>query len=275
MKFFRNIRQSLLAQSCVTSYLTCAISEIVLLVIGILISLHWSELQKQSKLECNYNYRLLNDGSADEDQMDYLLDLAQNRLEAYNQTGMLLIDDHVNNGEFGNQISLSTRAIYSDFQPNNSAYEDLKSRANLKFISDKSILKALNHYFNRVEELKSIIMVNGIYTVHIYFGYDENCANGSYQSSLEEGQFSIGLDQDLKDAIECGRLDILSIPMKTRLLNESLEYVSVNTRQSELYEYMHTEFNTLEERQALKCNQSSQQPHIKSYMHLDPIKNII
>ena len=259
-RIFNKIRQNLLAQNRFTRYLVYAIGEIVLVVIGILIALqvnYFSERQKQSKLEQNYYCRLLDDAAADKEQINYLLALAQDRLKASNQAVRLLIGDDVSKREIGNQVSLAIKAVYSDFQPNNSAYEDLKSGANLNIISDKSIIKALNHYFNRVEELKSIIMVNGEHAVDISFAHADNFSNGSYQSSLEEGRLSIGLDQDLKDAIDWGQQDNLSTQMKARLLNESLEYVSVNARQVELYGYMLTEINALEERLKLNCNASN------------------
>ncbi|MBL7964675.1 MAG: hypothetical protein JNM31_12630 [Flavobacteriales bacterium] len=46
IRFFRSIRQSLLAQGRVTRYLTYAVGEIVLVVVGILIALQDTEAAK-------------------------------------------------------------------------------------------------------------------------------------------------------------------------------------------------------------------------------------
>ncbi len=54
IKFFRHIRQSMLAQGRITRYLTYAVGEIVLVVIGILIALQiniWNENRKLERLE--------------------------------------------------------------------------------------------------------------------------------------------------------------------------------------------------------------------------------
>ena len=50
IRFFRSIRQSLLAQGRITCYLTYAIGEIVLVVVGILLALqlnNWNAERKQ------------------------------------------------------------------------------------------------------------------------------------------------------------------------------------------------------------------------------------
>ena len=57
IKFFRNIRKSLLTENRVSKYLVYAFGEIVLVVIGILIALqinNWNEDRKQNKLEQDY-----------------------------------------------------------------------------------------------------------------------------------------------------------------------------------------------------------------------------
>jgi len=54
IKFFRNIRQSLIMENKTSKYFKYAIGEIVLVVIGILIALqinNWNELRKERKLE--------------------------------------------------------------------------------------------------------------------------------------------------------------------------------------------------------------------------------
>jgi len=259
IKFFRKIRYDLIEKNKIVKYLKYAIGEIVLVVIGILIALqlnNWNAQQKQIILEKEYYCRLLEDAMLDKEQINILLELAKDRLTASNQATRLLMNSQVPKVEIGIQIFLSTKAIYSDFKPNNSAYEDLKSGANLNIISDKSIIKALNKYFNKFEELKSIIMVNGKYAVEILFAHSDNFANGSNQASLREGRFSTGLEQDLINTIQIDDQEMLSTQMKTRLLNEALEYVSVNTRQVELYNYMLDELLVLEDILQSKCQQN-------------------
>ncbi len=270
IKFFRKLRQRLLHENPpehsgsvptgnISKYLLYAIGEIILVVIGILIALqfnNWNEQKKELKLEKQYYCRLLEDAVLDKQQLHTLQGLAEDRLVASNQAVRLLLKGDVKKVEIGNQIALAIKAIYSDFKPNNSAYEDLKSGANLHIIKDKSIIKALNKYFNKVEELKSIIMVNGKYAVDLIFAHQDNFANGSNQASLTSGRFSTGLEQDIKDAIPIDGHEMLSREMESRLLNEALEYASVNTRQIELYNNMLEEINVLENLLRSKCKES-------------------
>ncbi len=259
IKFFRRIRQRLLIENRASKYLLYALGEIILVVIGILIALqinNWNEAQKQQRLEQEYYCRLSEDVVQDKEQMSTLLGLAQERLEASNQSVRLLLDEEAKKVEVGQFISLSLKAVYSDFQPNNSAYEDLKSGANLNIISDKSVIKALNHYFNRVEELKSIIMVNGKYAVELSFRHTDNFANGANQASISKGRFSKGLDEDLKKAFQIDEDELLKPEMRERLLGEALEYVSVNTRQVELYSKLLDEIIELEKLLGHKCEKS-------------------
>ena len=258
IKFFRKIRQNLLTENKFSKYLIYAIGEIILVVIGILIALQlndWNDHQKQLKLEKEYYCRLLDDVKLDKEQIQNLTQLAKERLVASNQSVRLLLNDSTKKIEIGTQISLSGKAIYSDFEPNNSAYEDIKSGANLNIISDKSIIKALNHYFNRVEELKSIIMINGKHAVDIAFAHNDYFANGSVQASVRDGRFKNGLDEDLKVSVLSFDDNPLTSQMRTRLLNESLEFVGANSRQIELYNLLLQEINDLEEQLERKCEE--------------------
>jgi len=268
IKFFRKIRQNLFLEGKTGKpalptgrYLKYAVGEIILVVIGILIALQlneWNDHRKQIKLENEYYCRLLDDVRLDKEQIQNLLQLAEERLVASNQSVRLLLDDNSKKIEIGTQISLSTKAIYSDFEPNNSAYEDLKSGANLNIISDKSIIKELNHYFNRFEELKSIIMINGKHAVDILFAHSDYFANGSVQASIRDGRFKNGLDEDLKESVQTIALEnnTLSSEMRNRLLNESLEFVGANTRQVELYNLMLEEIDILMNQLKKKCREN-------------------
>lgn len=246
----------MLADGKTGKYLKYAFGEIILVVIGILIALQlneWNDHRKQLNLEKEYYCRLLDDIRLDKEQIQTLLRLAEKRLAASNQSVKLLLNEDSEKIEIGSQISLATKAIYSDFEPNNSAYEDLKSGANLNIISDKSVIKALNHYFNRVEELKSIIMINGRHAVDISFAHTDNFANGSVLASIRDGRFKNGLDTELHTAVQSFDNKQLSPEMRKRLLNESLEFVGANTRQVELYNLLLKEINTLTTQLQMKC----------------------
>jgi hypothetical protein len=225
-------------QNKTSQYFKYAIGEIILVVIGILIALqinNWNEQRKANILEAEYYCRLLEDLIQDGEQIDALIDLSENRLKASNQAVRLLQQDKANTLKVAEQIALAIKAIYTDFRPNNSAFEDLKSGANLSIIKDKTVIKALNTYFNNVESLKSVIKVNGENAVDIYYAHDDSFANGKTPSSILSGRFKQGMDPDVRKAITIDTTSTLSKTMHNRLYNEALRYTSANTRQLELY----------------------------------------
>ena len=238
LKFFRNIRHQLLSANKFTKYMAYAIGEIVLVVIGILIALQintWNEEKKNNRLEADYYCRLLEDVQQDKEQIGALVRSAELRLKASNQAVRLLMEDAPRKVEVGQQIALAIKAIYADFKPNNSAFEDLKSGANISIIDDKDIIKALNTYFNNVESLKSVIQINGRNAVDIYYAHDDSFENGKTQASILYGRFKEGMEPDIRDAIVIDTNAVLPSAMQHRLYNEALRYMSANTRQVELY----------------------------------------
>jgi len=64
LRFFRQIRQKLMEQNKVRTYILYAIGEILLVVIGILIALqvnNWNELRKERNLAMEFESRLVED----------------------------------------------------------------------------------------------------------------------------------------------------------------------------------------------------------------------
>lgn len=237
IKFFRKIRYNLMEKGKTSKYFKYAIGEIVLVVIGILIALQintWNEQRKNNKLEAEYYCRLLEDLEQDGQQFDALISQAENRLKSSNQALRLLQQDQTNSIAVGKQISLSTKAIYIDFKANNSTFDDLKS-ANLNIIKDKNIIKSLNTYYNNIESMKSIIMVNGKNAVDILHSHNNQFANGEAQASMLYGRFKTGMETDVFNNISIDTTLVISPSMQNRLFNETLVYISANTRQLELY----------------------------------------
>jgi Family of unknown function (DUF6090) len=257
IKFFRNTRQNMINENKTGKYLKYAIGEIVLVVIGILIALqinNWNEQQKNSKLEAEYYCRLLEDVQQDKEQISALLRKSQERLKASNQAVRLLLKENPNKVEVGQQLALSIKSIYTDFKPNNSAFEDLKSGANLNIIKDKYIIKALNTYFNNIESIKSVIQINGKNAVDIYYAHDDSFENGKTPASMLYGRFKQGMEPDIYSAISIDTSEVILKGMKKRLYNEALRYLSANTRHVELYGYIMEFANSLTTLLQQKCN---------------------
>ena len=256
IKFFRRIRKELLGEGKTGKYVQYAIGEILLVVIGILIALqinNWNEQRKNNALEAEYYCRLLVDLEQDGEQIKVLVERSQERLKASNQAVRLLQQENPRAIEVGHQIALSIKAIFTDFKPNNAAFEDLKSGANLNIIKDKNIIKALNSYYNSIESIKSVVQINGQNAVDIYYAHDDSFANGKTPASILYGRFKEGMEDDVRNAITIDTTAILTKSMQNRLYNEVLRYMSANTRQLELYNIIKdytTSLTTLLER---KC----------------------
>jgi hypothetical protein len=137
--------------------------------------------------------------------------------------------------DVGTQLGLSILAIYSDFTPNNSAFEDLKSGANLNIIQDKNVIKAINNYFNKVEGHLSIIKVNANIALDTYYLHSDLFESGRIHSQMLTDRFVTGMEKDVYDAMHLDFEETLSESMKYQLLNGALTYISANARQLQLY----------------------------------------
>ncbi|WP_431136132.1 DUF6090 family protein [Psychroserpens mesophilus] len=257
IKFFRHIRQHLIMKNKTSKYVKYAIGEIILVVIGILIALQintWNEQRKANMLEAEYYCRLFEDLVQDQEQVETLIKQTEDRLKASNQSLRLLQKDNPNKIEVATQIDLSTKAIFIDFKPNNSAFEDLKSGANLSIIKDKNVIKALNAYYNTLESTKSIIKINGQNAVDIAFAHNDSFENGKTASSILYGKFKDGLDADLIANIKIDTTATLSETMQFRFYNESLRNAAANLRQLELYNILKEHTLKMTELLEQKCD---------------------
>ena len=256
IKIFRNIRQKLIKEGKVANYIKYAIGEIVLVMIGILLALqvnNWNEQKKQNILEQEYYCRLLEDAQLDLDQVNQFIKASEGRLSASNEAVRLLQHKPAKKVDVGKQLGLSIIAIYSDFTPNNAAFEDLKSGANLNIIKDKAIIKAINNYFNKVAGYLSIIKVNANIALDNFYLDNDVFESGRIHSQMLTDRFKTGMEKDVYDAMNLDYNETLSDTMNYQLLNASLTYISCNARQLELYNLIKIEVNNLIETLDSKC----------------------
>lgn len=139
IKFFRNIRQNLLLEGKAGNYLKYAISEIVLVVIGILIALqinNWNEQRKLKVTTDAYIERLISDIVADTLAIHNGLNIRRQtiaNIETYfeyyesTKTSLKVAIDSAVNVQFG----------LWRYIPVNQTYEDMKSTGNLNLLSQQ------------------------------------------------------------------------------------------------------------------------------------------
>ena len=89
--------------------------------------------------------------------------------------------------------------------------------------------------YNNLENLKSIIQINGQNAVDISFAHYDSFEDGQTVASVLSGRLKDGLDQDVIAGIKLDTISILSPSMQYRLYNEALRYAGANIRQLELY----------------------------------------
>ncbi len=102
IRFFRNIRQKLLAQGNIGKYLGYAVGEIILVVIGILIALqinNWNENKKIAATVDNYLAQLVSDLEADKSYYKQSISSLQSNLMAYDSYKKIYAEPGLNSAK--------------------------------------------------------------------------------------------------------------------------------------------------------------------------------
>ncbi|MFT4566600.1 MAG: hypothetical protein ACI9FN_001561, partial [Saprospiraceae bacterium] len=248
LTFLRKIRRSLINSGSAQKYLLYAIGEIALVVIGILIALsinNWNQEGKNNILENEYYCSLLEDVEQDQEQLGNLFSMSKNRLAASNQAVRLLQKEKANKAEVGIQMNLSIKGSYAYFVPNISAFDDLKSGANLNIIKDKSIIKSMNNYFNNINGYSKILESNVENSLRRYFKYDDLFSTGWVHGHMSMSRLQQGMDEDVYERIIAKKSDVLSVEIQSQLYNDAIYFVSINARRIEVYDLIENEIEVV------------------------------
>ncbi|MCZ4408209.1 DUF6090 family protein [Cryomorphaceae bacterium 1068] len=184
IKFFRKIRQRLLKEGRLSSYLLYAIGEIVLVVIGILIALQistWSRTRQESDKVKSYLRNIeadLNQQLAYIDiqlEFEYNCDsLAKSLLARYRKEQALAIDS-VSSGQLYN---LTIRNTFTKADP---TYQDLISTGNIGLIKDELLRNEILNYYLELERFETIMMINN--TLYVDEMFAMKMVNNAYMVS--------------------------------------------------------------------------------------------
>lgn len=174
IKFFRQIRQSLIMENKTSKYIKYAIGEIILVVIGILIALqinNWNEEQKKSKIKRSYIENLINDLQKDTVQLNASLKFNSDQLSTTDSIMSFFNDPNtiandVLNRYLKNPGFMGLRVINTY---NSNTFNLLISSGNIDLFS--------NYFTNELMELnrlqQSEIMVT-LRNANLYFDFQNN-----------------------------------------------------------------------------------------------------
>ena len=153
LKFFRQIRHRLLAESKISSYLLYAIGEILLVVIGILIALqinNWNEIRKDIKKELIFLKDIKEDLQQDTIQINQIIQANRQRLSYYK-----LIDPEFN---LRNQYiipvadtTLRFRRLLTtarSFRPTKGSYTSLLADGQSQLIRNRGLFKIIQQVYD-------------------------------------------------------------------------------------------------------------------------------
>ena len=256
LRFFRRIRHALFASGQTRRYIFYAVGEIALVVIGILIALqvnNWNESRKNQTLEHEYYCRLLDDLNQDRAQLIELKDLAQQRLKASNQAARLLQNESAYKTEVGREMIKGLIGSLREFVPNNSAFEDLKSGGNIHLIRDKSVVKALNNYYQQVDGINQILSYHTNNMATIWYSHRDKFESGWIHGTMEFNRFLQGMESDVYANVEVSDKDEFDPAFKMKIYNDALTFISSNFRAIELCDLIDIEINKVEDTLLGKC----------------------
>lgn len=154
LKFFRKIRQQLLAQNRFNKYLIYAVGEIVLVVVGILIALsinNWNEEKKLRKLERTYLTGILDDLKTDTTSINNVVipnflnnhRVRHQYLDSLERNNLLTVDSLVSKIAHPGFLSASGGSFHSTV----GTYNSIISEGNTGIISDKELFNAIQKLY--------------------------------------------------------------------------------------------------------------------------------
>jgi len=168
IKFFRNIRKTLLSEGKTTSYLKYAIGEIVLVVFGILIALqinNWNENRKLNDKRQELIVALIEDFEST--RKGLLVVNEESHEELKNAEIFYSLINKDTQTVTVDSLKLLARAFFNGipFEPNLTSYTEAVSNGSISLLKSKSFLEAVTQFNSN---FKSLVKLDGM-SMRIFF----------------------------------------------------------------------------------------------------------
>lgn len=189
IKFFRKIRHRLIKEKRFSSYLTYAVGEVLLVVVGILLALQFNNWNEERANKEKEEWYLINIVEDIEYQKGDLLDIKENYEESI-KIGKQILKEYNELGSFSKLDSLNERLsilMAADNFPNiDNTYQELVNSGQQNLIRDKDLSIDIIDYFLFCEdnEIDFTINYDNIFFEEIYPVFA-----GLHQTNLAELEF--------------------------------------------------------------------------------------
>lgn len=203
IKFFRKIRQDLLAKKQLNKYLMYAFGEVILVMVGILLALfisNWNNNRIEVKKERWYLVNIVEDLIY---QKVILEDMRDFNIETI-ETCKSILKDYSIHKNFAKIDSLNHRLndllITYDFPNVNNTYTELVSSGQFGLIKDKTIsIDIINYYLNSDENAKSTNSdIVNIFYPEISTAINQFSEVEVYDEDIKEGEeYLLDLDKEI------------------------------------------------------------------------------
>ena len=155
IKFFRKIRQNLIAEGNVAKYLRYAFGEILLVVIGILIALqinNWNEARQDEALEIRYLNRLKLDLAEDTIYYNQRIERAEKSIENNSRAISMAYETQHNVREFG-ELCLLYNFDAESLIIQNITYNEMVNTGKLSIIQNEQLKIAISELYKSTNEI--------------------------------------------------------------------------------------------------------------------------
>ena len=188
IKFYRKIRQNLLAEGKTGKYINYAIGEIVLVVIGILIALsinNWNESRKNKLTESEYYCKLLADFELDRQNIAVLYEESEHKIEISKR---LLLELNNKNKDKSYLLNNYLQGLRTNaFVPSRVAMTDIVSSGKLNLLTNDSLKNDLLRYYGELDKLLYQLEINRSKSIERVFLYDDHLQfGGQYFEYVEK-----------------------------------------------------------------------------------------
>jgi len=182
MRIFRKLRQSLIKEGNFRKYLTYAVGEIFLVMIGILLALQvnsWNTQQIKRKAENASYANIKRQINEDKNLVIGNIDYNNLYLKQYQFAAEIIEANDRNQIDTLGYIVLNL-AKYSDVHRNSTIYQNLANSGELRLLSNQEVIKSLQRleetytYMNRMEKIHFDAILLGIVTdIHMVMKYSD------------------------------------------------------------------------------------------------------